>query len=221
VLKALYRQPLYIVVRGGAPAITRPRDWAGKTLVSGVTGSDSELLATTLLEVYGVPRGKLKMLRLPPTQAFAALRSGTAAVGIFLGHVYDRPIAGLVDQGFTLMSLPDTPERARLLERLPAFDVGAIPPGTYAGVPATSTLTQPMIWVAGPSFDQRLAAKLVVDVSDPRNMARLSTLVEPTSPMPEALAFQRLPAPLAEGVDHTTAAQHAPVDVLPCPAGKK
>jgi TRAP-type uncharacterized transport system substrate-binding protein len=217
VLKILYRQPLYIIVRSATPAIAQPRDWARKTVVTGITGSDSELLTDAMLETYGVPRGKLKILRLPPTQAFAAMRNGAAAIGIFLGHVHDRSIAGLIEQGFTLMSLPDTPERARLLERMPVFEVGAIPPGTYSGVPATSTLTQPMVWVAGPAFDQSLAGKLVADISEPHNMSRLAELAEPTPPAPEGVAFQRLPAPLTSGAREFAARKHLPVDVLACP----
>ncbi len=217
VLKILYRQPLYIVVRNATPAIAQPRDWVRKTVVTGITGSDSELLTGALLEAYGVPRARIKMLRLPPAQAFAALRNGAAAIGVFLGHVHDRSIAALIEQGFTLMSLPDTPERARLLERLPVFEIGAIPPGTYSGVPATSTLTQPMVWVAGPAFDQSLAAKLVADISEPHNMSRLAELAEPTQPAPEAVAFQRLPAPLAGGAQEFAARKHLPVEVLACP----
>jgi TRAP-type uncharacterized transport system substrate-binding protein len=218
VLKILYRQPLYIVVRGGSPEIARPRDWAGKTVVTGIAGSDSALLAQALMESYGVPRGKLKVLRLPAAQAFAAMRAGTVAIGVFLGHVNDRSIAGLIDKGFILMSLSDTPERARLLDRLPVFEVGAIPPGAYQGVPATSTLTQPMVWVAGPSFDQGLAGKLVADISEAHNTSRLAELVDPIPATPEAVAFRRLPVPLADGVGALAAREHAPVEVLPCPA---
>ncbi len=217
ILKVLYRQPLYIVVRSVIPAVVRPRDWAGKTLVTGVTGTDSELLTDALLDAYGVSRTRLKVLRLPPAQALAALRGGAASIGIFLGHVYDRSISGLIDQGFTLMSLPDSPERANVLNRLPVFEVGAIPAGTYAGVPATSTLAQPMVWVAGPAFDNRLAGKLVADVSEPHNMSRLAELVGQIPAVPEGLAFARLPAPLAEGAAEFAAKQRAPIDIIACP----
>ena len=55
-----------------------------------------------------------------------AMRNGTANVGVFLGHVFDRQVGDLVAKGFTLMSLPDTPERARLLQSLPVFEASAI-----------------------------------------------------------------------------------------------
>ncbi len=217
VLKILYRQPLYIVVRGGVSAITRPRDWIGKTIVSGGSGTDSQIITEALIDAYGVPRTKIKLSRMPPPQAFAALRDGAAAVGIFLGHVHDRSIAALIDRGYTLMSLPDTPERARLLARLPVFEVGAIPPGAYAGVPATSTLVQPMVWVAGPSFHQDLSRALVADLLEPHNMSRLTELVDPIPPIPDGVAFARLPAPPAEGIAELAAKKHLPIDVLDCP----
>jgi hypothetical protein len=88
-LKVLYRQPLYLVVRGGTPAIAKPADWVKKTITLGIAGSDSEVLTLALLDAYRIPRAKVKLLRLPPAAAIDAMRNGTANVGVFLGHVFD------------------------------------------------------------------------------------------------------------------------------------
>ncbi len=61
-LKILYRQPLYIVT-GNTPApVAKPKDWAGKTVVVGPAGSDSEILTGALLDAYGVPWRRQRLL---------------------------------------------------------------------------------------------------------------------------------------------------------------
>ncbi len=215
-LKVLYRQPLYLVVRGGTTAIAKPGDWAKKTVVVGVSGSDSEALTLALLDAYRIPRNKVKLLRLPQAASVDAMRKATANVGVFLGHVFDTAVADLMTKGFTLMSLPDTPERAKLLHTLPVLEPSAIPPGTYPGLPAISTVAQPVIWVAGPNLDGALAEKLVTAMSEPHNQTRIAALVDPVPIVPEGLAFSRLPVPISEGARRFALSEHMPVDVVNC-----
>ena len=218
ILKALYRQPLYLLVHGGLPAIAKPGDWVGKTIVVGPGGSDSETIALALLDAYHVPRAKLKLQRMAPVDAFAALRDGSAAVGIFIGHVYDIPIGDFVSRGFTLMSLPDTPERQRLLQALPALEASAIPPGTYPGLPAISTVAQAVVWATGPGLDAGLSERLIGAISDVRNQARIADMVDPVQPVPEGEAYSRLPLPPSDGARRFAAARHLAIDVIACPA---
>jgi len=217
-LKVLYRQPLYLVVRGGTVAIARPADWVKKTVAVGPAGSDSELLTLALLDAYKIPRAKVKLVRSPAATQVDALRNGTAHVGVFLGHVFDRQVGDLIAKGFTLMSLPDTLERAKLVQSLPVFEASAIPPGTFPGLPAISNLAQPVVWVAGPNIDAKLAEKLVTAMSEPHNRNRIAGLVEPVKAVPEAVAFSRLPAPLSEGARRFALAENQPIDVVNCPS---
>jgi TRAP-type uncharacterized transport system substrate-binding protein len=217
-LKVLYRQPLYLVVRGGTGAIAKPGDWAKKTIAIGPAGSDSEILTVALLDAYKVPRAKVKLVRLPAATQIDAMRNGTANVGVFLGHVFDVQVADLVGKGFALMSLPDTPERARLLQSLPVLEASAIPPGAFPGLPAISNLAQPVIWAAGPSVDAKLSEKLVTAMSEPHNRDRIAELVEPVKAVPEGVAFSHLPTPLSEGARRFALAQKQPIDVVNCPA---
>jgi len=216
-LKVLYRQPLYLVVRGGSAPIAKPGDWLKKTVVVGVAGSDSEVLTLALLDAYRVPRNKVKLARLAPPAAVDAMRGGAGNVGVFLGHVFDAAVADLIAKGFTLMSLPDTAERAKLLRALPVLEPSAIPPGTYPGLPAISTIAQPVAWVAGPNLDAGLAEKLVTAMSAPHSQTRIAELVDPVPIVPEGLAFSRLPVPLSEGAKHFALSEHMPVDVVNCP----
>jgi TRAP-type uncharacterized transport system substrate-binding protein len=221
-LKILYRQPLYLVVHGGTAPMTRPVDWIGKTVVTGAAGSDSEMIALALMDAYRLPKAKIKLLRLAPQAAFTAIRNGTAAVGIFIGHVFDVPVGDFMSHGFTLMSLPDTPERNRLLQALPALETSAIPPGAYPGLPAISTLAQSVAWVAGPNLDGKLAERLIAATSEIHNQTRLADLVDPVTPVPEGVAFLRLPAPPSDGAKRFAASQHLPIDIIPCsgPGGR-
>jgi TRAP-type uncharacterized transport system substrate-binding protein len=216
VLKLLYRQPLYIVVRAGPKPIAKPSDWAGKTIVSGIAGSDSEALALALIEAYGLQRAKIRLLRLPITQAATALKTGAAAAGLFIGHVSDATVADLTGKGLALMSLPDTPERSRLLKLLPVLEPSAIVEGTFPGVAATSTVAQPVAWAAGPGLPEGLAGRLVAAESEPRIVARLEERVEPAPAIPEAVAFMNLPAPAADGVTLFAVAAHKPINKVPC-----
>lgn len=216
-LKVLYRQPLYLVVRGGTPVIAKPADWIKKTVAVGPAGGDSEALTLALLDAYKIPRNKVKLLRLPPAEQVDAVRNATANVGIFLGHVFDRQVGELIGKGFTIMSLPDTPERARLLLSLPMLEASAIPPGTFPGLPAISNLAQPVIWAAGPNLGAALAEKLVAAISEPHNWNRISELVEPVQVVPEGLAFSHLPIPLSEGARRFALSEHEPTDLVNCP----
>jgi len=217
-LKVLYRQPLYLVVRGGTTAIAKPADWAKKTVAVGPAGSDSEVLTLALLDAYRVPRAKVKLMRLPASTQIDAMRNGTANVGVFLGHVFDRQVDDLVAKGFTLMSLPDTPERAKLLQSLPVFEASAIPPGTFSGLPAISNLAQPVVWAAGPSLDAKLAENLVAAMSEPHNRDRIAELIDPVKAVPEGVAFSHLPAPLSEGARRFALSEKQPIDVVNCPS---
>ncbi len=216
-LKVLYRQPLYLVVRGGTAPIAEPADWVKKTVTVGIAGSDSEILTLALLDAYRIPRAKVKLLRLPPGEQVDAMRKATANVGIFLGHVFDAQLGELIGKGFTLMSLPDTPERSRLLRTLPVFEASAIPPGAYPGLPAISNLAQPVIWAAGPNLDPVLAGKLVAAMSEPHNQNRIAELVDTIQAVPEGVAFSHLPVPLSEGARRFALSEHMPVDVMNCP----
>jgi hypothetical protein len=217
-LKVLYRQPLYLVVRGGTGAIVKPADWTKKTVAVGPAGSDSEILTLALLDAYKVPRAKVKLVRLPAATQIDAMRNGTANVGVFLGHVFDPEVGDLVAKGFTLMSLPDTPDRAKLLQSLAVFEPSAIPPDTFPGVPAISNLAQPVLWVGGPALNPELAEKLVKGMLEPHNRDRIAELVEPVKALPEGVAFSHLPVPLSEGARRFALAANQPIEVVSCSA---
>jgi TRAP-type uncharacterized transport system substrate-binding protein len=220
-LKILYRQPLYILTGNTPSPIVKPKDWIGKTVVVGPPGSDTDILVTALLEAYGVPAKKVKLQRMAGTAQIAALKSGQATVGVLMGHAYDTALADLIGRGFKLMSLPDSPERTRLMQAQPLLEASATLPGAFAGQAATSILAQPVTWVAGPGFNMNLAGKLVAAISEVHNQARLAELVEPLATIPEAEAFQRLPVPLATGAAEVARAEMAVVDTIPCPPQKR
>lgn len=218
VLKTLYRQPLQLLLPANS-AIRSPKDLSGKTLVVGERGSDSEAVALAMLDAYGIPRAKVKLARLPNDMAIAAMKGGTAQAALFVGHVTDTALGDLIARsGYTLLSIPDSPERRRLLQLLPVFEAGAISPAAYPTLPATSTLEQPVLWTAGPMLDPALAEQLVAGASEPHNAARLSELVDPVAAVPESEAFLRLAAPPAEGAVRFAASAHLPVSVVDCPA---
>jgi TRAP-type uncharacterized transport system substrate-binding protein len=219
VLKALYRQPVKIVIRGDAK-IAMPKDFAGKTIVTGERGSDSETVMLALLDAYKVPLKKVKLLRLAAGPSIATLKGDGAQMGVFISHAFDGPVADLVAHGFTLLSLPDSPQRQKLLQALPVFEVDAIPPGTYPGLPAISTISQTVVWAAGSGLDLALAEELVTDLSEAHNQTRLADLVGSVAPMPEEASFLRLPAPAAEGARRFAEAKKLPVSELACPEGK-
>lgn len=218
ILKILYRHPLYLLVRGGNTPIAKPGDWVGKTVVIGPPGSDSETIALAMMDAYRLPKGKVKLQRLAPSAAFAALRDGSASAGIFMGHVFDVPIGDFISRGFTLMSLPDTPERARLLQALPTLESSAIPPGAYPGLPAISTVAQTVAWAAGPGLENKLQERLIAAISEIHNAARIADLVDPVLPIAEGQAFLRLPAPPSDGAKQFASTKNLPVDMIACPA---
>jgi TRAP-type uncharacterized transport system substrate-binding protein len=219
-LKILYRQPLYIVTGNTPAVIAKPKDWVGKTVVVGPAGSDTDVLTGALLEAYGVPQKKVKLQRLAPAAALTALKNGSATVGVFLGHAFDAGVGDLIARGFKLMSLPDTPERAKLIAAQPELEPSAVPPGTYPGLPAISILAQPVTWVAGPGLNAALAGPLVAAVSEVHNQARLADLIEPLPIVPEAEAFQRFPVTPAEGAAAVARTESASVGLIGCPPAK-
>ncbi len=220
-LKILYRQPLYIVTGNTPATIAKPRDWIGKAVVVGPAGSETDILTGALLDAYGVPQKKVKLQRLAPAAALTALRDGSATVGVFLGHAFDAGIGDLVARGFKLMSLPDSPERTKLMKAEPELEPSAVPPGTYPGLPATSILAQPVSWVAGPGLGAQLAGALVAAASEAHNQARLAELVGPLTTVPEAEAFQRLPVAPADGAIAVARTESAAIGLIGCPPSKR
>ena len=220
VIRVLYRQPIQIVIKADA-GIAKPGDLAGKKLAIGEPGTNAAVVAQALFDAYGVPRAKLSLQPMGSAAALAALEKGEVAAAILVGHSFDVPLGHLMSAGgFTLLSLPDSAERQKLQRELQVFSDDAIPLGAYPGVPATSTLSQPVLWVAKPGFDSVFAEKLVADISEPRNLAHLAELVEPVAGVPEGEAFSRLPALLTEGLQRFADMRHLPVDVLECPPPK-
>jgi hypothetical protein len=217
-LKILYRQPLQIIVRGG-DRISSPADFTRRPIAIGETGSDTEALALAMLDAYGLTKAKVKLLRLPQAQVVAAVGDGRAVAGFILGDAVDAAIGGLIARGYTLMSLADGPERHRLLQALPVFEADAFAPNAYPGLPATSTVSQPVLWVAGPAVDEGLAQTLVAAESEPHNLSRISELVRLVKPVPAGEAFLRLAVPPAAGAAAFARAAHLPLATLDCPAG--
>jgi TRAP transporter TAXI family solute receptor len=216
VLKALYRQPLQLIVPADS-TIKTAKDLAGATIAVGERGSDSDIAATALLDAYGPYRPRVRPERMAPDMAIQAIKTGTAKAAIFVGHSVDLPIAELLaGGGFKLVALPDSPERRRLLRALPLFEPDTITAGTPPA--SLATISEHAFWVAGPALGTVPAEDLVATESSPRNAARLAELVDPVVPLAEGEAFHRLPAPLAEGLQHFAVASHLPVDVIDCPA---
>jgi TRAP transporter TAXI family solute receptor len=218
VLKALYRQPLQLVVPSSSP-IRTAKDLSGATVAVDERGSDSDIATTALLDAYGPYKRKVKIVRLPPGQAAAAMKNGAAQAAIFVGHSADGPIGELIGGGgFTLLAMPDSPERRRMLRALPVFEPDAVPGGTYPSLPTVATVSERAFWVAGPALDSAAAEELVANESASRNAARLAELVDPISPVADGEAFSRLPAQPAEGAQRFAAKARLPVDVVDCPA---
>jgi len=213
-LKGLYREAVQLVLPADSPVRT-PKDLAGRPVAVGERGSDADFVAAALLEAYGVPKAKVKLLRQP--DPLAALKERTAQAALLIRHGADPQLADLIGHGgYMLLSLPDSAERRRFLHALPVFEPDAIAPGTYPPLGAMSTVADRVLWVAGPALPGDLGERLVTAAMEPHNATRLAQLVEPLSLLPQGEAFLHLPVPLADGGAGAASAAALPVEEVAC-----
>jgi hypothetical protein len=97
------------------------------------------------------------------------------------------------------------------------LEASAIPPGAYPGLPAISTVAQPVAWAAGPGLEASLQERLIAAISEVHNQARIADLVDPVLPVPDGEAFLHLPSPPSDGAKQFAASKHLTVEMTACP----
>lgn len=123
----------YLVVRRDA-GIKSPADLVGKTVIAKRRSlPELELIANALLETYGVPKDKVKIVETVETnQTTSALRTGTADAAIFPGGLRLAPLEELIRDGMVdLLALPEDKVDA-MMQKLPEyFSRTKIPAGHF------------------------------------------------------------------------------------------
>lgn len=147
----------FLLVRRNA-GIRSPEDLVGKTMIAKRRAlPELELIANALVEVYGLPKDKMRFVEtVETTQATDALRSGSAQAAIYPGGLRMVPVQEMFrDKVVDFLYLPDDKFEA-LMRKLPKYFY-------TTKVPAGNFENQAREWAA-PTLNTYLVARR--DVSD-------------------------------------------------------
>jgi hypothetical protein len=155
----LYDSFLHLVVMARSP-IGDLAGCTGRRIGVGAAGSGTEFTALRLLSLSGVRPSA--SVRLGQAEAMDALGRGAIDAAFSLTGFPTPAIAGLADR--TALRLVSLAEELPLLERAAAgvYRVGAVPAGTYRGIPVTETVYVPNLLLARPGLSDD-AVSLTVD----------------------------------------------------------
>lgn len=151
----LYPESIHLVARKDA-GIASVADLAGKRVSLDEPGSGTLVDARTILAAYGLSEDDLQAEYVKPSVAVAQMREGELdAFVIVAGY----PTASVVEIcgniGCELVPI-DGPEAESLIAENQFLAQDMIPAGTYAGVPATPTLSVGAEWIVSASIDEEL-----------------------------------------------------------------
>ncbi|MEM7022112.1 MAG: TAXI family TRAP transporter solute-binding subunit [Pseudomonadota bacterium] len=151
----LYPESIHLVARKDA-GITSVQDLAGKRVSLDEPGSGTLVDARIILDAYGLSEEDLDAEYIKPSVAVTMMRdSDLDAFLIVAGYPTSSVVELCSTIGCELVPI-DGPEAETLIEEHPYFAEDTIPAGTYAGVPATPTLSVGAQWVVGADVDEDL-----------------------------------------------------------------
>jgi len=151
----LYPESIHLVARKDA-GITSVAELAGKRVSLDEPGSGTLVDARIILDAYGLSEDDLQAHYVKPSVAVAMLRDEELdAFVIVAGYPTASVVEVCATIGCDLLPL-EGPEVDRLLEEYRFFAQDMIPAGTYAGVPATPTLSVGAQWVVSADIDDDL-----------------------------------------------------------------
>jgi TRAP transporter TAXI family solute receptor len=156
----LYPEYLHVVVRSDA-GIRTFADLKGKRVGLDVDGSGTRIMTQTVLPQLGIRAADLSAHAVPVSQAADQLRAGRLDAFAFTSGVPAEPILRLVeDVGIALLPVR-TQVSQKIAKTRPGLGPGAIPAGTYRGVPETQTVVTDALWVVPEETDPTLVYGLV------------------------------------------------------------
>jgi uncharacterized protein len=151
----LYPESIHLVARKDA-GITKVEDLIGKRVSLDEPGSGTLVDARIILDAYGVSEDDLQAQYVKPSVAVAKMRDGLLdAFVIVAGYPTASVVEVCATIGCELIPI-EGPKADALIEDHRFFAKDMIPAGTYAGVPATPTLSVGAQWLVGADIEDDL-----------------------------------------------------------------
>lgn len=175
VLGGLYVEVVHLVAAPGS-GIAKPEDLAGKRVALGASGTGQRIIATLVLNGFGVSTSQVSNTLLMPEQAAAALAAGQLDAFFSTGPFPDPLVARLVAEGKAYLVPVDSAPGAALAKARPYLVTGAIPEGVYAGQPTIPTLGAYALLMAREGLDAGLAWRLTRALWRPANRQSMAEI---------------------------------------------
>lgn len=211
IIGEVYSETLHVLVRAGS-GLSGVAALGGRRVAVGQPGSDDRRLADRILAAHGLRPKDVIRVEVGGDAALLALADGRIDALFRIAVAPDPAIATAIGAGAKLVPVVD--ERGGLSGLHPFGAPGQIKADLYGnGQDDVATLTQPVVWVAGPALPRDLAGSLAAAFINGANRASLAE----AAPDVELLrpAARRISAPL-----HPEAGRHyeiAPIAIA-CPA---
>lgn len=155
----VYGEVLHVLVRPGLD-VSGVEGLKGRRVAIGKAATAERRLADRLLTAHGLRRRDVRAVELSGEDALDALAAGKVDALFRIAALPDARVAELAAAQQAVL-LPVAGEAAGRLSALHPFSgPGRIPAGTYGEAGAVETLSQPVVWVAGPDLPAALAAPM-------------------------------------------------------------
>ena len=198
VIAALFPEEVHVIAstKSRIKAIAQLK---GKRVSLGDTDSGTALTASAVLHAWRIPEWRLKVHHMTSDQAAAALDKGQIDAFFFVGGAPVGLVADLIQRHRAVLVPIDGAGRKRLLAEQHTLSADVIPASTYAGAPATQTVSTRALWVVNESQPNDVVYGVVRALFNPLNRTRLDQSHPSAKLIRLDAAATDLPAPLHPG----------------------
>lgn len=200
VVANLYPESLHLVVRKEA-GIESIDDLRGKRVSLDTKGSGTRVIASLVLDAFGIGEDALIAADYPPGEAVDMMFAGEVDAFFLVAGYPTRAVSELARVGMATL-LPIADERVfRLLENHPYLAVDQIPADTYAEVGETDTVSVGAQWVVDADLEEEFVYRLTEALWHPNNRPLLDSGHDKARLIQLETALKGVSAPLHPGAE--------------------
>jgi len=198
VIAALFPEDVHVVAskKSGIATIAQLR---GKRVSLGDEESGTAVTARAVLHAWRISEWRIKASNMDSATAADALDKGKIDAFFFVGGAPVGLVADLIARGRAVLVPVDGAGRTRLLKEDTALSADVIPANTYAGAPATQTVSTRALWIVNDSAPKAIVYGVARALFNPANRMKLDQSHPSAKFIRLDTAASNPPAPLHPG----------------------
>jgi TRAP transporter TAXI family solute receptor len=198
VIAALFPEEVHVVA-SKASGITTIAQLRGRRVSLGDEDSGTAVTARAVLAAWRISEWRIDAHHMASDTAADALDKGKIDAFFFVGGAPVGLVSDLIARGRAVLVPIDGAGRKRLLAEDPVLSADVIPASTYAGAPATQTVSTRALWVVNDSTSNDTVYGIARALFNPANRTRLDQSHPSAKLIRLDTASANLPAPLHPG----------------------